>query len=131
MRTSRHRIVSKESEEDKRSMMPTDPSSFRSFSSQMHSFTGGVQRGVENELSLKQKLLGPCLLLVGTISLAVFTLLELNIIDLHEKDAERGSKAATFVVGVLSFLPGAYATTVLVQVGRGKDGWSYEMLRDT
>jgi len=131
MRTSRHRIVSKESEEDKRSMMQTDPSSFRSFSSQMHSFTGGVQRGVENELSLKQKLLGPCLLLVGTISLAVFTLLELNIIDLHEKDAERGSKAATFVVGVLSFLPGAYATTVLVQVGRGKDGWSYEMLRDT
>jgi len=131
MRTSRHRIVSKESEEDKRSMMPTDPSSFRSFSSQMHSFTGGVQRGVENELSLKQKLLGPCLLLVGTISLAVFTLLELNIIDLHEKDAERGTKAATFVVGVLSFLPGAYATTVLVQVGRGKDGWSYEMLRDT
>ncbi len=131
MRTSRHRIVSKESEEDKRSMMPTDPSSFRSFSSQMHSFTGGVQRGVENELSLKQKLLGPCLLLVGTISLAVFTLLELNIIDLHEKDAERGTKAATFVVGVLSFLPGAYATTVLVQVGRGKDGWSYEMLRET
>jgi hypothetical protein len=131
MRTSRHRIVSKESEEDKRSMMQTDPSSFRSFSSQMHSFTGGVQRGVENELSLKQKLLGPCLLLVGTISLAVFTLLELNIIDLHEKDAERGTKAATFVVGVLSFLPGAYATTVLVQVGRGKDGWSYEMLRDT
>jgi len=111
--------------------MQTDPSSFRSFSSQMHSFTGGVQRGVENELSLKQKLLGPCLLLVGTISLAVFTLLELNIIDLHEKDAERGTKAATFVVGVLSFLPGAYATTVLVQVGRGKDGWSYEMLRDT
>ena len=131
MRTSRHRIVSKESEEDKRSMMQTDPSSFRSFSSQMHSFTGGVQRGVENELSLKQKLLGPCLLLVGTISLAVFTLLELNIIDLHEKDAERGTKAATFVVGVLRFLPGAYATTVLVQVGRGKDGWSYEMLRDT
>ena len=111
--------------------MQTDPSSFRSFSSQMHSFTtGGVQRGVDS-ISLKQKLLGPCLLLVGTISLAVFTLLELNVIDLHEKDSERGTKAATFVVGVLSFLPGLYATTVLVQVGRGKDGWSYEMLRDT
>ena len=111
--------------------MQTDPSSFRSFSSQMHSLTtGGVQRGVDS-ISLKQKLLGPCLLLVGTISLAVSTLLELNIIDLHEKDAERGTKAATFVVGVLSFLPGLYATTVLVQVGRGKDGWSYEMLRDT
>ena len=84
----------------------------------MHSFTtGGVQRGVDS-ISLKQKLLGPCLLLVGTISLAVFTLLELNVIDLHEKDAERGTKAATFVVGVLSFLPGLYATTVLVQVER-------------
>ena len=50
-----------------------------------------------------------------------FTLLELNVIDLHEKDAERGTKAATFVVGVLSFLPGLYATTVLVQVGSGKE----------
>ena len=71
----------------------------------MHSLTttGGVQRGVDS-ISLKQKLLGPCLLLVGTISLAVFTLLELNVIDLHEKDAERGTKAATFVVGGFELL---------------------------
>lgn len=84
-----------------------------------------------NALSLKQKLLGPMLLLIGTISLTVFTLLELNVIDLHEKDQERGTKTATLVIGVLSFLPGAYATTVLVQVRRGAEGWSYEMLRDT
>jgi len=125
---SRHRIVSKD--DPKYEKMPTDPLSFRSFSSQMR---GGSHRDGddENALSLKQKLLGPMLLLIGTISLTVFTLLELNVIDLHEKDQERGTKTATLVIGVLSFLPGAYATTVLVQVRRGAEGWSYEMLRDT
>jgi hypothetical protein len=125
---SRHRIVSKD--DPKYEKMPTDPLSFRSFSSQMR---GGSHRDGDdaNALSLKQKLLGPMLLLIGTISLTVFTLLELNVIDLHEKDQERGTKTATLVIGVLSFLPGAYATTVLVQVRRGAEGWSYEMLRDT
>ena len=122
---SRHRIVSKD--DPKYEKMPTDPLSFRSFSSQI--MRGGSHD--VNALSLKQKLLGPMLLLIGTISLTVFTLLELNVIDLHEKDQERGTKTATLVIGVLSFLPGAYATTVLVQVRRGAEGWSYEMLRDT
>ena len=123
---SRHRIVSKD--DPKYEKMPTDPLSFRSFSSQM---MRGGSHDANHALSLKQKLLGPMLLLIGTISLTVFTLLELNVIDLHEKDQERGTKTATLVIGVLSFLPGAYATTVLVQVSRGAEGWSYEMLRDT
>ena len=122
---SRHRIVSKDDPNYEK--VPTDPLSFRSFSSQI--MRGGSHDA--NALSLKQKLLGPMLLLIGTISLTVFTLLELNVIDLHEKDQERGTKTATLVIGVLSFLPGAYATTVLVQVRRGAEGWSYEMLRDT
>ena len=102
----------------------TDPSSFRSFAEQMTTTT-------TRELTTKQKLLGPTLLLVGTISLTVFFLVQFGAIELHEKDETRGTKAATFVIGVLSFLPGAYATTVLVQVRRGAEGWSYEMLRDT
>jgi hypothetical protein len=125
---SRHRIVSKD--DPKYEKMPTDPLSFRSFSSQIM-MRGGGSHDANHALSLKQKLLGPMLLLIGTISLTVFTLLELNVIDLHEKDQERGTKTATLVIGALSFLPGAYATTVLVQVRRGAEGWSYEMLRDT
>lgn len=130
---SRHRVVQTRDDFDNattreqqgfRGATKTDPSSFRSFAEQM---TTTTTRG----LTTKQKLLGPTLLLVGTISLTVFFLVQFGAIELHEKDETRGTKAATFVIGVLSFLPGAYATTVLVQVRRGAEGWSYEMLRDT
>ena len=130
---SRHRVVqtrddfdnaaTREEQQGFRGATKTDPSSFRSFAEQMTTTTRG--------LTTKQKLLGPTLLLVGTISLTVFFLVQFGAIELHEKDETRGTKAATFVIGVLSFLPGAYATTVLVQVRRGAEGWSYEMLRDT
>ena len=131
---SRHRVVQTRDDFDNattrkeqqgcfRGATKTDPSSFRSFAEQMTTTTRG--------LTTKQKLLGPTLLLVGTISLTVFFLVQFGAIELHEKDETRGTKAATFVIGVLSFLPGAYATTVLVQVRRGAEGWSYEMLRDT
>ena len=132
---SRHRVVQTRDDFDNatttreqqgfRGATKTDPSSFRSFAEQMTTTT--TTRG----LTTKQKLLGPTLLLVGTISLTVFFLVQFGAIELHEKDETRGTKAATFVIGVLSFLPGAYATTVLVQVRRGAEGWSYEMLRDT
>ena len=130
---SRHRVVQTRDDFDNAATREqqgfrgatTDPSSFRSFAEQMTTTT--TTRG----LTTKQKLLGPTLLLVGTISLTVFFLVQFGAIELHEKDETRGTKAATFVIGVLSFLPGAYATTVLVQVRRGAEGWSYEMLRDT
>ena len=131
---SRHRVVQTRDDFDNAATREqqgfrgatTDPSSFRSFAEQMTTTTT-TTRG----LTTKQKLLGPTLLLVGTISLTVFFLVQFGAIELHEKDETRGTKAATFVIGVLSFLPGAYATTVLVQVRRGAEGWSYEMLRDT
>ncbi len=124
---SRHHVVPRDDDATReRFRATTDPSSFRSFAEQM---TRGREGG--GGLTTKQKLLGPTLLLVGTISLTVFFLVQFGAIELHEKDETRGTKAATFVIGVLSFLPGVYATTVLVQVRRGAEGWSYEMLRDT
>ena len=128
---SRHRVVQTRDDFDNatreqqgfRGATKMDPSSFRSFAEQMTTTTRG--------LTTKQKLLGPTLLLVGTISLTVFFLVQFGAIELHEKDETRGTKAATFVIGVLSFLPGVYATTVLGQLRRGAGGWSYEMLRDT
>ena len=130
---SRHRVNPRDDDATReRFRATTDPSSFRSFAEQMTTRGregGGVGGG--GRLTTKQKLLGPTLLLVGTISLTVFFLVQFGAIELREKDETRGTKAATFVIGVLSFLPGLYATTVLVQVRRGAEGWSYEMLRDT
>ena len=128
---SRNRVVPRDDDATReRFRATTDPSSFRSFAEQMT--TRGREGGVGGgRLTTKQKLLGPTLLLVGTISLTVFFLVQFGAIELREKDETRGTKAATFVIGVLSFLPGLYATTVLVQVRRGAEGWSYEMLRDT
>ncbi len=132
---SRHRVVPRDDDATReRFRATTDPSSFRSFAEQMTTTRGGREGGGVGgggRLTTKQKLLGPTLLLVGTISLTVFFLVQFGAIELREKDETRGTKAATFVIGVLSFLPGLYATTVLVQVRRGAEGWSYEMLRDT
>ena len=133
---SRHRVVPRDDDATRERFhrATTDPSSFRSFAEQMTTTRGGREGGGVGgggRLTTKQKLLGPTLLLVGTISLTVFFLVQFGAIELREKDETRGTKAATFVIGVLSFLPGLYATTVLVQVRRGAEGWSYEMLRDT
>jgi hypothetical protein len=78
-------------------------------------------------LSIKTKLLGPCLFVAGAMMLATYALFAVGAVELRD-DVERGTSTALVVVGSMCALAGGYSTVVMVMAWRGEPGWSYSMI---
>lgn len=79
------------------------------------------------DLSLKTKVLGPCLLVAGAVMLSTYALYAVGAVELRD-DVERGTSTALVVVGSMCAMAGGYSTLVMVMAWRGEPGWSYSMI---
>jgi len=89
-----------------------------------------VTRRLDREwraLSLKTKLLGPILLVIGTMCLGVFGMFEAGVIELPG-DVERGTSTALAVIGSMSAAAGGWSCFVMAMVWRGEPGYAYTMI---
>ena len=127
--TSRHRIVEKE--RDSRLHGHNQEEYENRFMSLQEQITSSSRRDYNNQNgpSFRQKYLGPSLLFIGSMSLFTYMLFKFGLIDIPNEQ-DRGTSIALLVIGFISFLPGAYATVILIQVSRGVTGWNYSMLPD-
>ncbi len=78
-------------------------------------------------LSLKTKLLGPILFVVGCACLGVYGMYQGGVIDLP-RAVERGTSTALVVVGSMSAAAGGWSCFVMAQVWRREPGYAYSMI---
>lgn len=78
-------------------------------------------------LSLKTKMLGPILLVVGCACLGVYGMYQAGVIDLP-RAVERGTSTALVVVGSMSAAAGGWSCFVMAQVWRREPGYAYSMI---
>lgn len=78
-------------------------------------------------LSLKTKMLGPILFVVGCACLGVYGMYQAGVIDLP-RAVERGTSTALVVVGSMSAAAGGWSCFVMAQVWRREPGYAYSMI---